>query len=791
MKGQLRLAYAGASLLVIACAGSTAAAQNAPGARAEADRESLAAEIIVTARRREESLQDVPQTVNAVSGAMLERLNLQKFEDVQAVVPGLTLSSGSNGYSTSATIRGASFQAESSATPTVEFYLNDALIQSVFLFQSTFDVGQIEVLRGPQGTLRGRASPSGSITVTTRRPDLQEIGGFVNMTGTHRGGINVNGGFNLPVISDVLAIRVAGIIDHNDYDHVTSINNRINPFAESTGGRASALFEPTDWLSASVMYQHLEKDVRSFSQVESLSIADPSAPTVAPVIRASDRLSINDGASLLHQKQDILTGQVDVRFAGQKLTYVGSHSKGDIKLVSPQDSANIFRNYEFYQDTHNFIKQTTHELRLASEERLFNIFDYTVGYFHSDFNTPTDLIQRSAVTLFGSLRTIANTPIERRGRSKEESFFGNLTAHIGDATELSGGVRRIDFKDSSALRVSGATLFSREIEHKPTVYNFSLSHRFSDDFLAYANTGSSWRNGPFLVGVFRPLTPRLQQFIDLKPEKSKSYEIGFKASVLEKRARLNVSAFKQDYDGLIYRGVPVYFVDLTATGERPNTANFLANVDSKIHGFDIDTALQVTPRWSVSTTFSYAKGKIKDQMIACTDINGDGIPDRNPGTPTVAQIKASAGGEAVAQCRTSGPTSFAPKWTLNAQSEYAAPVAGGVDGYVRGLLTYYPKNRQDPDNPYDNVTNYGLLNVYAGIRDTDGAWEVSLFAKNVTNTGVTLNRSNGVTTTGVQALQPPTFRTTIGQSIGSSYLTANYTAPREVGLNVRYAFGSR
>src|SRR3546814_10786012 len=88
------------------------------------------------------------------------------------------MSAGTTGYTTAATIRGASFQVESGSSPTVEFYLNDAPIQSNSLFNSMFDVGQIEVLRGPQGTLRGRASPSGSITVTTQKPDLYESGGY-------------------------------------------------------------------------------------------------------------------------------------------------------------------------------------------------------------------------------------------------------------------------------------------------------------------------------------------------------------------------------------------------------------------------------------------------------------------------------------------------------------------------------------------------------------------------------------------------------------------------------------
>src|SRR3546814_17437180 len=84
------------------------------------------------------------------------------------------------------------------------------------LFNSMFDVGQIEVLRGPQGTLRGRASPSGSITVTTQKPDLYESGGYADLTRTNLDALNVNGAFNLPIIPEKLAIRIAGIDDRNE-----------------------------------------------------------------------------------------------------------------------------------------------------------------------------------------------------------------------------------------------------------------------------------------------------------------------------------------------------------------------------------------------------------------------------------------------------------------------------------------------------------------------------------------------------------------------------------------------
>ncbi|CAN7658205.1 TonB-dependent receptor [Phenylobacterium sp. LjRoot225] len=778
------LALASVSLSVLATA---VTAQ--PAATSSDD--STLSEVVVTARRREESLQTVPQTVNAVSGNTLQKLNIQRFEDIQAVVPGLTLSSGSSGYSTAATVRGASFQQETGAQPTVAFYLNDATINSAYLFESLFDVGQIEVLRGPQGTLRGEASPSGSITVTTRRPTLGEGGGYADVTATDHGGRNLNGAVNVPIIADKLGVRLAAIIDDNRYDQVRSINNPLRPYSKSWGVRPSIRWEPTDAVAVNVMYQHMERKLGAYDPVESLSQIDPSAPVVNPVIHASDSVGIAGAERTTRQVQDALIGNLDVRFSGQKLSYVGSLSEQTITAFTPGDAGNAFPGVVYGQDLVSKGSQVTHELRLASEDRLFGQFDYTVGAFVSRFGAPSDLTNQSAITAFGNLVFIADTPIFNRGVNKERSIFGNATWHVGDATELSGGLRHIWYEDHGELIVSSNSLFQERSKDQKTIYNLSLSHKFTPDFLAYANTGTAFRPGPFLIGVFRPLTPTLRQFVDLQNETSKSYEVGFKSTFLDKRALFNVAIYHQDFNNFIYRGSAVSYVDLNQNGLVPSSFNFGSSVDAKIDGVDVEAAFQVMQGFNVSAAFSYAKSKIKNDPVACNDLDLNGVPDSTAVTPTLAQLLASTGSGAVAQCIVHDPISFSPKWSLTLQSEYARPISSSVDGYVRGLLSYYPKNRQDPYNPYDNVDNYGLLNLYLGVRSRDGAWELALFGKNITNTDKVLSRSNGVITTGVQELQPPTFTSAIGRSIPSSYVSARSTPPREFGVNLRYAFGSR
>ena len=171
----------GSCLLVLANAAHAAGQGQATPApsKAQAGPGSEVEVVVVTARRRDESIQDVPAVVNAVTPEAIARLNMRDFTEVQNVVPGLSLTNNANGIGGNAQVRGVNFDVNASGNnPSVEFYQNDAPITAGVVLQQMYDIGQVEVLRGPQGTLRGRASPSGSITITTKKPDLYNAGGY-------------------------------------------------------------------------------------------------------------------------------------------------------------------------------------------------------------------------------------------------------------------------------------------------------------------------------------------------------------------------------------------------------------------------------------------------------------------------------------------------------------------------------------------------------------------------------------------------------------------------------------
>lgn len=832
MKAAIVLSLGVSFLAVTPCAYAQADAASQATGDLPADNE-----ILVTARRREESIQDVPQTVNVVTAEQVEKLNLRNFQEIASIVPGLTLTQTSS-FSSQATVRGIAFVPEASGNnASVEFYLNDAPIASSFLFQSTYDFGQFELQRGPQGTLRGRASPSGSIAVTVRRPVLDSAGIVMNATVTDRHTRKIDGALNIPIIADVLGIRVAGVIDNTRGNQVRSIKeasdpaNNERPFRRTESIRVGVRFEPADWVSGNIMYQSLHSEDHNYAQNVSNSLFDGVAGS-SLLIRPRDRLSIEDQGQYAFQDQDVLVGNLDVRFAGQRLSYVGSYSKQVYSSISPQDPSDYFApprvnvasrtlsdpvgfrqactegtaglglrpttNVYFQCTLSPGTTRKSHEVRLASDERVAGVFDYVLGVFHDKNSFPTFITQETPIVnpRTASVTSVSRTPIERQGESTEKSVFGNLVAHLGQF-ELSGGLRYIDYKSNSALIQGGLQTASQRDHDDAVVYVGSAKYQFSRDMMIYAQTGSSWRPGPRAVGNFsvgpdgRNGPSALErQFSDLPPETSKSYEIGAKTSFMGGRGRLNVSAFYQKLKNYPFRGQPISFLNYRLVNGLPSpevaTFRFLSSVPVTVKGVEVEASFKILPRWSIGANASYADGQIKNGTIACTDLNSDGVPDTNVVVPSLAQLRASLpAGQNLATCAGLNRRSLsAPKFGANIQSEVGFDIGAKYDGFVRGSATLFGATSNDPQNLSDDTGSYGLVNLFAGFRDPDGAWEISAFAKNVLQERKLLGVGSGPIAA--------TVRTPAAITYTSQYRgEVSFTAPREFGISARLALGSR
>ncbi|MCX7864193.1 MAG: TonB-dependent receptor, partial [Novosphingobium sp.] len=722
---------AGASLVAIAAPVHAQTASAADGAVYGDDA------IIVEARRREENLQDVPLVVNAVTAETLNKLNIREFRDITSVVPGLSLTPNANGIGSSSSMRGVNHDVNASGNNgTIQYYYNDAPVASNLVLQTMFDIGQIEVLRGPQGTLRGKATPSGSITVSLRRPDLNALGAAVNATLASAQTVNLQAAFNVPVIEGKLGVRVAGLFDKSRGNRITSVNSSIEPDRESQGLRATVRAEPFDFLRAGFVFQTMTIDAVQFDQMQSTSLFNPTAPFSSNaqdygIITPSDRKSVMANPRTIAQRFKFYGWDAEVDFLGQSLIYVGSHLDSTFHPLTPSDTTNFFPALAPIQEVVTISDGTTHELRLQNKERVAGMFDYVVGYFRQTGSSEVILSSPSILRFFGQIAPgvtfplpvaprVNLTPIYRPPtKEKEVSIFGNITAHLGERTELSAGLRRISYDtDVAGLFISctperfatGACMPARGTNFvedlKKTIYNVSLRHRFNDSIMVYAASGSSWRPPVRAIGNFSSAPTDVElRHMNLPPETSKSYEVGFKSDWLNRTLQFNATAYHQKFGNYPYRAATgVYYINVEASGALTRGQfNFVSAVPVKVYGIEAELVWRPSDRFNLASTVNYSTSKIGNALLACTDafnnatgaIGRDGLPDVT--VPTLAQLRAAYGTAQLAECPSrGGSATFLPKLSGSLQAEYTHPVSEKTKVYLRGLFSWRGKSTLDP-----------------------------------------------------------------------------------------------
>jgi len=821
----------------------------APAFAAETEEGTDDSAIIVEARRREENVQDVPQVINAVTSDAIAKLNIRDVREITSVVPGLSLVSNSNGIGSSSSMRGVNHDVNVSGNNgTIQYYINDVPVSSNLALQAMFDIAQISVERGPQGTLRGRSTPSGAININWRRPDLSEAGASVSGSGGTADSYNAQFGIGVPVIKDMLAVRVAGLYNQDRGNRVYSVNNTTAPKTETKAIRASARFEPADFIKAGFLYEGMEYDATQFDQVESMSVPIPGftppavdraitasiVPFTAPpaavssagnygTITLADRKAVMFTPRVVSTKFRFFQWNAEVDFAGQRLIYVGADTRTKFHPVTNSDIGAVWPTFTLQQDTQTSSSDTSHEVRLQNEERVAGLFDYVVGYFHQVGSSETILATQSMLEIYAPIfagvgnlqlqpvaKTANTTPIYLApGKGTESSFYGNVTAHIGDATEISGGLRRISFKnDSKGLFISctpatyaaGSCVVTPNTNNSydvsKTVYSATLRHKFSDDLMVYASTGSSARPPVRAIGDFSVSYSDLEKaHTTFGSETSKSYEVGFKSSWLDRKLRLNATYYHQDFNNYPFRasGAGVYYININSSFQ-PNRSrfNFISAVPVKVDGVEAELAFNPNQNLSFGTTLNYSKSRVsKNAKVACTDVNKDGVNDI--AVPTLAQLQAAYGTEHLAECAASGSATFLPEWSGAVQAEYTASLGSNLNGYLRGLFSWKGSTKNDPANLYDDVGAYGILNLYAGLRAPNGAWELGVYAKNVGNVTRLVSGDGSPLDSSTTMLKAAggTPSPMGSQTYTSYYRGVSVTAPREVGVSLRFALGSR
>ncbi|HLG89564.1 MAG TPA: TonB-dependent receptor [Alphaproteobacteria bacterium] len=736
-------------------------------------------EIVVTAQKRAENIQNVPMSITAVTGDTLKKLALNDFTDLAALTPGLQLTNV-DGRSETATLRGISYNEDTGANPSVDVYWNEVVMTPGSAFRSLFDVSQVEVLRGPQGALRGRTSPGGAITITTHRPDLDQFDGYANQQFSDLGLVHSEGAINIPIVSDTLAVRIAGVYDFNGVNQGKDLTTGKDERSQTRALRESIRWLPTDDLEVNLIHQDLTDRYNAFAEL----VGGPGL-SGGPVISADQRATLAQGPEDLMNRQDltVLTIKYDV-LDNLSLNYIAGYQELIDDILRDQEQTNTIKKYLSFQDVLSKFHLLTQEFRVQSQGNSF--WDYMFGVYYDTTRSDTPLSQSQALTGF-----IPGPPapppvpgiidIDLPATTRDFAFFTAQSFKLTDSDLVQAAIRwgqTNEYKQEHlTVSLPQFHLALPQPDQIPPqdVRNgahyltgtFNYTHHFDKDLMAYIAWSHGFRPGNVNVGSANTgVDPSLQEYGN---EISDEFEVGAKASVLEHRLNLSGDLFHQKFHG--YIGLHPT-IDWRPGSSGPATSTIAEggfNGNADVNGIEAQADALITPDWQVSFGASLADARYDNVLSPCEDYLGTGHPNGPPAgaTPRIQ------GSRQVSYCVLNGPISDAPPLTLTLSTEYDVPVFD-FQGFARGLATYtsgyYASDLQSGHDPLL------LINLYIGLRDPDGRWEAELFIKNL------LDRVN-------QNYQGQ-FDASAGNNLyDSGYRFITQNPPREVGVSLRYNFG--
>ncbi|HWT52197.1 MAG TPA: TonB-dependent receptor [Caulobacter sp.] len=738
-------------------------------------------EVVVTATKRSENIQNVPSAVTAVTGETLQKLNILSFEDVQKLTPGLVLDNG-GGRAQKVSLRGISFDPDTGASAAVQVYWNETPISASTAFRAMYDVGQLEVLRGPQGTLRGQTSPAGAITITTRRPQFDSYGASINQTIGQNGLFNTQAAVNLPLVDGKLALRVAGLYNHDRDGVENAITGRKNSDTAHSV-RASLAWRPTDDIEVVLVHQVLND--RLVAQPTVIGAPLAGSGQIGPRLAPDDRKSIVDGPYDFYHRSRLTSLSATWSFAGHRLNYIGGYQRSTDTSARDQDVSNVVPGFADIQSVYVTSHQLTQELRLESTGNHF--WNYLVGGYYGRTDAFAAFNQNYNIFFAPYEAPAFSLPLSglsKPGRGKDLAFFTDHRFAVTSRDDLELGLRwqRNQSISQNLIGVDGPpepVLPPEYVTRKSSAWTGSASykHRFTDDLMAYLSYGRGFRPGGTTQFVTNAaLAPQYRLYQD---ETSDAFELGVKSQWFDRRLQVNADVFRQKIDGYIGRINGVGSRAAAVAGE-PNGPglggsypydaatggiNLNTNGDAVITGAEVEVTGVIVEGWQATVSASYIDAHYDNALLYCNDINNDGVPD--------ADLTWVQPGRQVSVCQSksklTNDAGIAPgKFNVSLNSEYIRNV-GAVDLFARGLARYTPKAYYaGADRHFDR---YATVDLYLGLRDVQRTWEVSLFAQNL------FDKTNQL------AERPVSVN-----GVNGGYLSDTVNAERKVGVSFRYNF---
>jgi len=752
--------YKVSSCMLAASAGMTAMLTGAPAAAADTSSESAPIEeIVVTANKlNAQKVLDIPVSIQAISGDSLQRAGSSAFMDIAGQIPGLSvqdLGPGDKKY----VIRGIN----STGDATAGIYYGEAVISGSNAddgggFQSDirlYDLDRIEVLRGPQGTLYGASSMSGTIRFVPKPPDLHDLGGYLTMEGSQTshasGNYNFNGAVNLPIIDGVLALRLVGWkVDDSGYinqirvgEGVTGLVNVGTPtkpnyqpapiagvgFIKGVnddnvgGGRAEVRYQPTDNLTIDGNYTSQSETSGGSSRYTPAGVAAFHGGPIAPV-QGCDLC--NTDVTQSPWSDNLKVFGLTVAYKTGAGTVTGTTNQYNRTTGFTFDSTPVLVSFGVPVPAETLEPRTrkvnSSEIRFASD--LASPVNFVAGVYreHETQDLAVQVITTGAnglVTGPFSTQTsadaldfpgVGNTFFGRTDTRSDTQYagFGEATWKITDAWTAVAGLRYftetlngVQTQTHPFGGFPGAPNLVPIVDPKETfnkvTWKANMSYKFSEEVLGYGTVSTGFRSGG-LNAVSEPFEPIPAAYA---PDSLLNFEVGTKGRL---------------FDGLFDYQADLYFIKWTNIQVQETTADgafvYQGNAgDAHVKGVEFELTARPIPYLTASFAGSYqdaylTQGANSDQaaLNPTLGVTGDAIPN-------------------------------VPKFQLNLGLNYTAPITGNWQGVVATDVNY-----RDAETGYFAGTHnkfnialapYALMNLRLGV--INGPWSATLFARNLTD----------------------------------------------------------
>lgn len=678
-------------------------------------------QIVVTAQRREERMQDVPITLHAISGEAMRIADIRTVEDLTTVVPGFRAHIQTHYFQPF--IRGVG---GTSTLPgneaAVATYIDDIYVG--YKFSNTFEmdnIERIEVLKGPQGTLFGRNATGGAVNIITRAP-TSEFGARAQAT---------YGRFDQKIISTTLSGPVSdtlGVIASVRYEdfgpYMEDIyDGSIVGTKESFQGMAKVLWTPSDDFRLTAEVIHTDRDIND-DPVGTVNPAHtPRGSTVPGAVIATIPYQLSNESDARHSLDD-QKYILDMRYDA------GSVSLASITGYIDSDSANsTARDRNSAPITvaraMEFSRQVTQEFQVSSNSwDKFNwitglyYFRTKEGYKDPGFEVLSNVPDEGTIAALASVFGVPGASMTRGvGRQIATSWAGFAEANyqLTKKTRVTAGLRytweKRDWEGEryavtapppgNAYVLSLLSTADLDASFDRLTYRIVLDHKITPDIMLFASYNTGFRSGAYNPTDFTPTQEPLQ------PELIDAFEVGIKSEWLHQRLRVNASGFYYDY------------TDLHVAIRSPGSGTIVQqNAGSaRVYGFDLEVLARPTSRLSLSGGINILNAEYKKFLNASTF-----VPDLVNGGGARATI-LDAKGYAL---------NFSPDFTANLAASYSIPLPGDSELVVEGNYFYTSSfHRQVGETP--EVDSHDNLNASITWYNPNRSMFVRAWGRNLTN----------------------------------------------------------